>query len=124
MTLEEKLKNLPDKTGVYLMKDAQGKIIYVGKAKSLRSRVSSYFRNQRHDSAKTRILVKKIADLEFLITDTEAEALILENNLIKKHKPRYNISLKDDKTYPYIKITREEYPRVLVTRNLQKDGAQ
>ena len=105
--LEEKLKTLPEKPGVYLMKDEKGKIIYVGKAKSLKSRVSSYFRNNKHDSAKTRILVKKIEDLEYILTDTEAEALILENNLIKKHKPKYNIDLKDDKTYPFIKITRE-----------------
>lgn len=106
------------------MKDEKGKIIYVGKAKSLKSRVSSYFRNNKHDSAKTRILVKKIQDLEYILTDTEAEALILENNLIKKHKPRYNIDLKDDKTYPFIKVTREEFPRVMVTRNIVKDGSQ
>lgn len=122
--LEEKLKTLPEKPGVYLMKDEKGKIIYVGKAKSLKSRVSSYFRNNKHDSAKTRILVKKIEDLEYILTDTEAEALILENNLIKKHKPKYNIDLKDDKTYPFIKITREDFPRVMVTRNIVKDGSQ
>jgi excinuclease ABC subunit C len=122
--LEEKLKSIPEKPGVYLMKDEKGKIIYVGKAKSLKSRVSSYFRNNKHDSAKTRILVKKIQDLEYILTDTEAEALILENNLIKKHKPRYNIDLKDDKTYPFIKVTREEFPRVMVTRNIVKDGSQ
>ena len=122
--LEDKLKSLPEKPGVYLMKDEKGKIIYVGKAKSLKSRVSSYFRNNKHDSAKTRILVKKIDDLEYILTDTEAEALILENNLIKKHKPKYNIDLKDDKTYPFIKITREEFPRVMATRNIIKDGSQ
>lgn len=122
--LEEKLKNIPEKPGVYLMKDEKEKIIYVGKAKSLKSRVNSYFRNNKHDSAKTLILVKKINDLEYILTDTETEALILENTLIKKHKPRYNISLKDDKTYPFIKITKEEYPRVLVTRNIIKDGSQ
>ncbi len=122
--IEDKLKTLPEKPGVYLMKDEKGKIIYVGKAKSLKSRVSSYFRKNKHDSAKTRILVKKIEDLEYILTDTEAEALILENNLIKKNKPKYNIDLKDDKTYPFIKITREEFPRVMVTRNIIKDGSQ
>ena len=123
MSLEEKLKNIPDHSGVYLMKDQKGKVIYVGKAKSLKSRVSSYFRRNKYDSAKTRILVKKIEDLEYILTDTEAEALILENNLIKKYRPKYNIDLKDDKTYPYIKITKEEYPRVIITRNLVKDGS-
>lgn len=122
--LEEKLKNIPEKPGVYLMKDEKDKIIYVGKAKSLKSRVNSYFKNNKHDSAKTRILVKKIQDLEYILTDTESEALILENNLIKKHKPRYNIDLKDDKTYPFIKVTKEDYPRVMVTRNIVKDGSQ
>ncbi len=123
-TLSDTLKKLPDQSGVYLMKDEHDTIIYVGKAKSLRSRVNSYFRQQKHDSAKTRMLVKKIADISYIITDTEAEALILENNLIKKHKPRYNISLKDDKTYPFIKVTREAFPRVVVTRNLKKDGSR
>ena len=122
--LEEKLQTLPDKPGVYLMKDGKNKIIYVGKAKSLRSRVSSYFRSSRHDSAKTRILVKRIEDLDYILTDTEAEALILENNLIKKHKPRYNISLKDDKSYPFIRITNEDYPRLFVTRNMVRDGSR
>ncbi len=122
--LEEKLKNIPEKPGVYLMKDEKDKIIYVGKAKSLKSRVNSYFKTNKYDSAKTRILVKKIQDLEYILTDTESEALILENNLIKKHKPRYNIDLKDDKTYPFIKITKEEYPRLMVTRNIIKDGSQ
>lgn len=122
--LEEKLKTLPEKPGVYLMKDEKNKIIYVGKAKSLKPRVSSYFRTSKHDSAKTRILVKKIVDLDYILTDTEAEALILENNLIKKYKPRYNISLKDDKSYPFIRITNEDFPRLFVTRNLVKDGSR
>ena len=124
MTLQDKLNALPTKPGVYLMKNSAGEIIYVGKAVSLKNRVKSYFQNKKHDSAKTRALVKNIADLEYIITDNELEALILECNLIKKHRPKYNISLKDDKTYPYLKITAEEFPRVIVTRKVYKDGAK
>ncbi len=124
MTLEDKLKNLPLAPGVYLHKDAGGKIIYVGKAKNLRSRVRSYFQSSRNHDAKTRELVKRIKDLEYIVTDTEIEALILEANLIKKHKPRYNILLKDDKQYPHLKLTiNEPFPRVFITRRLLKDGA-
>lgn len=122
--LEEKLQALPSGPGVYLMKNAEGKIIYVGKAISLKNRVKSYFQTSRHDSAKTRALVKNIRDLDYILTDSELEALILENNLIKKYRPKYNINLKDDKTYPYIKITKEAYPRVVVTRKRHKDGAK
>ncbi|NLT94038.1 MAG: excinuclease ABC subunit UvrC [Clostridia bacterium] len=122
--LQDKINALPAKPGVYLMKNAEGEIIYVGKAVSLKNRVKSYFQSKRHDSAKTRALVKNIADLEYIITDNELEALILECNLIKKHRPKYNISLKDDKTYPYLKITAEEFPRVIVTRKVYKDGAK
>lgn len=124
MTLQDKLNALPTKPGVYLMKNSAGEIIYVGKAVSLKNRVKSYFQNKKLDSAKTRALVKNIADLEYIITDNELEALILECNLIKKHRPKYNISLKDDKTYPYLKITAEEFPRVIVTRKVYKDGAK
>jgi excinuclease ABC subunit C len=109
---------------VYLMKDAAGEIIYVGKAKSLRSRVRSYFQAGGTHSIKTRELVRRIEDLETIVVDTEAEALILENNLIKEHRPRFNISLRDDKTYPYIKVTAERFPRVYVTRRLDKDGSR
>jgi excinuclease ABC subunit C len=124
VTLEEKLENLPIDPGVYLHKDAQGKIIYVGKAKNLRNRVRSYFQSSRNMDAKTRELVKRIADLEFIIVDNEVEALVLESNLIKKHKPRYNILLKDDKQYPHLKLTiNEPFPRVVLTRKLQRDGA-
>ena len=124
MTLDEKLKNLPLAPGVYLHKDAGGKIIYVGKAKSLRNRVRSYFQSSRNHDAKTRELVKRIKDLEYIVTDTEVEALILEANLIKKHKPRYNVLLKDDKQYPHLKLTiNEPFPRVIITRRLLKDGA-
>ena len=121
--LEEKLKNLPAQPGVYLHKDFEGKIIYVGKAKSLKNRVRQYFQSSRNQDAKTRELVKRIVDFEFIVVDNEVEALVLESNLIKKHKPRYNVLLKDDKQYPHIKITREEFPKVLITRKLVKDGA-
>jgi excinuclease ABC subunit C len=123
MTLDEKLKNLPVQPGVYLHKDASGKIIYVGKAKSLRNRVRQYFQSSRNQDAKTRELVKRIADFEFIIVDNEVEALVLESNLIKKHKPRYNVMLKDDKQYPHLKVTNEPFPKVVITRRLQKDGS-
>ena len=109
-------KNIPDNPGVYLMKNEKGKIIYVGKAKNLRNRVSSYFKNINSHNAKTLELVKNIRDIEFFICKTEVEALILENNLIKKNKPKYNILLKDEKTYPYIKFTREKFPKIEVVR--------
>src|ERR687884_280110 len=124
LTLEEKLKNLPTAPGVYLHKDAAGKIIYVGKAKNLRNRVRSYFQAGRVTDAKTRELVRRIQDLEFIVTDNEVEALVLESNLIKQHKPRYNVLLKDDKQYPHLKLTiAEPFPRVMITRRIQKDGA-
>lgn len=123
--LEEKLQNLPSVPGVYLMKDKQDKIIYVGKAVNLKNRIKSYFSSQHRDSAKTRALVRNICDLEYIITDTEIEALILENNLIKEHKPKYNVRLTDDKNYPFIKVTlQESYPRLEIVRSLKKDGAR
>jgi excinuclease ABC subunit C len=124
LTLEEKLKNLPTSPGVYLHKDDAGKIIYVGKAKNLRNRVRSYFQSGRGHDLKTRELVRRIRDLEFIVTDTEVEALVLESNLIKQHKPRYNILLKDDKQYPHLKLTiSEAFPRVMITRRIQRDGS-
>src|ERR687885_100471 len=124
MTLEEKLKVLPTAPGVYLHKDDAGRIIYVGKAKNLRNRVRSYFQPGRGHDRKTRELVRRITDLEFIITDNEVEALVLESNLIKQHKPRYNILLKDDKQYPHLKLTiNEAFPRVMITRRIQRDGA-
>ncbi|HEV2764744.1 MAG TPA: excinuclease ABC subunit UvrC [Pyrinomonadaceae bacterium] len=124
MTLEEKLQNLPVSPGVYLHKDEGGKIIYVGKAKNLRNRVRSYFQSGRGHDRKTRELVRRIRDLEFIVTDTEVEALVLESNLIKQHKPRYNVLLKDDKQYPHLKLTiNEPFPRVMITRKIQRDGA-
>ncbi len=123
MTLEEKLKTLPTSSGVYIHKNADGKIIYVGKAKNLRNRVRQYFQSSRNHDPKTRELVKRIRDFEFIVVDSEVEALVLESNLVKRHKPRYNIFLKDDKQYPHLKITREAFPKVVITRKIQKDGA-
>lgn len=123
--LDEKLKNLPASTGVYLMKDSQGTIIYVGKALNLKSRVKSYFLSQHADSPRTKALVKKIYDLEYILTDSEIEALILESNLIKEYKPKYNVRLTDDKSYPFIRITiQEDYPRMEIVRSRKKDGAR
>ena len=124
MSIAEKLAALPDNPGVYLMKNQEGKIIYVGKAVNLKNRVRSYFRTLPAEALKTKALVRNIADFEYIITDSEVEALVLECNLIKKYRPKYNISLKDDKTYPYLKITNEDYPRVLVTRHYVKDGGK
>ncbi|MFV8830486.1 excinuclease ABC subunit UvrC [Alkalihalobacterium sp. APHAB7] len=121
-TLKEKLAVLPDQPGCYLMKDRQGTIIYVGKAKILKNRVRSYFTGT-HD-AKTQRLVSEIADFEYIITSSNLEALILEMNLIKKHDPKYNVMLKDDKSYPFLKITSEEHPRLITTRNVKKDGGK
>ena len=117
------IKVLPNSPGVYQYFDKDNTIIYVGKAKNLKKRVSSYF-NKQHDSGKTRVLVKKIHKIEFIVVETETDALLLENNLIKKYQPRYNILLKDDKTYPWICIKKEVYPRVFMTRNVIKDGSQ
>lgn len=120
--IEDKLKNLPAKPGCYLFKDKNKKILYVGKAAILRPRVRSYFQSGPIHP-KITALVKRIADIEYILTDSEVEALILENNLIKKHKPRYNVNLKDDKTYPYIRITNEDFPQVFVTRKIIRDGS-
>lgn len=120
--LSEKLKNLPKKPGIYQYFNADGVIIYVGKAKNLKNRVSSYFTKQ-HENGKTTLLVKQIADINTLVVGSELEALLLENNLIKKYQPKYNILLKDDKTYPWICIKNERFPRVFSTRNVVKDGS-
>ena len=119
-----RLSALATAPGVYLMKGAEGKILYVGKAISLRSRVRSYFQAQRHRDSKTRELVRHIVDFEVIRTDTATEALILENELIKKHLPKYNVMLKDNKSFPYIRITNEEWPRVISTRLIVKDGSR
>ena len=118
-----KLRLLPEKPGIYQYFDASGTIIYVGKAKNLKKRVSSYF-SKSHDNAKTTILVRKIEDIQYLVVETELDALLLENNLIKKYQPRYNIQLKDDKTYPWICIKKEPFPRVFTTRQVIRDGSQ
>jgi len=123
MELREKVGQLPLAPGVYLYKDAAGKVIYVGKAKLLRHRVRSYFSEDKLADAKTGGLIAEARDLDYILVDNEKEALALENNHIKQYKPRFNILLRDDKTYPYIKLTSEKYPRVYVTRRLKKDGA-
>lgn len=122
---EYHIKNLPDKPGVYLMKNSLGEVIYVGKAKVLKNRVKSYFQKSKNHSEKVKVMVKNIAEFEYIVTDSEMEALILECNLIKKYNPKYNILLKDDKFYPFIKITvNDDYPRVFVTRRFAKDGSK
>ena len=119
-----KIKTLPDSPGVYLMKDFRGKIIYVGKARVLKNRVCQYFQSNKHHGAKVKAMVAKVADFETIVTSSEVEALILECNLIKKYRPRYNISLKDDKTYPYLRLTAEDFPRIILTRRVIHDGSK
>jgi excinuclease ABC subunit C len=123
MELRERISQLPLNPGVYLYKDSQGRVIYVGKAKNLRARVRSYFLEDRLLDSKTGTLISEARDVDYILVDNEKEALALENNLIKQWKPRFNILLRDDKTYPYIKLTGEKYPRVYVTRRLRKDGS-
>ena len=120
--LEGIIRNLPDLPGCYQYLDESGTVIYVGKAKNLKRRVSSYF-NREHDSLKTQMLVKKIRDIRYIVVKTNEESLLLENNLIKKYKPRYNVLLKDDKTYPWIILRKEPFPRVESTRQLRHDGS-
>jgi excinuclease ABC subunit C len=122
--LKEKVKNLPTQSGVYLMKSEVDKIIYVGKAKNLKNRVRTYFNNLKDHSPKTRILLSHIHEFDYILTKTEVEAFLLEASLIKKHRPKYNIRLKDDKTYPYIKLSfADEYPRLYLARKVKKDGS-
>ena len=124
MDLQQKIRTIPTSPGVYLYKNAEGEVIYVGKAKNLRSRVRSYFLLGRAEDAKTGSLVREAVDVDYIVVDNNKEALALENNLIKQKKPRFNILLRDDKTYPYVKLTLgERYPRVYVTRRLRKDGS-
>ncbi|MBE9507366.1 MAG: excinuclease ABC subunit UvrC, partial [Chloroflexi bacterium] len=123
--IRNQLETLPRKPGVYLMSDANGTVIYVGKAIDLHSRVRSYFQPSAWENSKVRAIVSEVADLEFIVTDSELEALILEANLIKRHRPRYNVHLKDDKRYPYIKITwTDPFPKVLITRRMERDGSR
>src|SRR5271170_6170330 len=124
MDLREKVAQLPTQPGVYLFQDVTGKILYVGKANSLRSRVRSYFLEANWQNAKTGSLVREAVDVDYIVVDNQKEALALENNLIKQYKPKFNVLLRDDKTYPYIRYTAfEKYPRVYVTRRLKKDGS-
>ena len=123
MELEVQIKSLPSSPGVYQYFDKSDKLLYVGKAKNLKKRVSSYF-TKNHENGKTRVLVKKIASIKHIVVETETDALLLENNLIKKYQPRYNVLLKDDKTYPWICIKKEAFPRVFLTRNVIRDGSE
>ena len=123
LPLEIQVKTLPSNPGVYQYYDKEGVILYVGKAKNLKKRVASYF-NKNHENGKTRVLVKKIVNIKHIVVDTETDALLLENNLIKKYQPRYNVMLKDDKTYPWICIKKERFPRIFLTRNVIKDGSE
>ena len=123
--IKRELESVPASPGVYLWKDAEGTVIYVGKAVNLKNRVTQYFRSQTNMPAKVRAMVANIEEFEYITTDSEYEALILECNLIKKYRPKYNVLLRDDKTYPYIKVTLgEDYPRVLKTRRVIDDGAE
>ena len=123
MRLEEQIKNMPGKPGVYQFLNSEGNVIYIGKAKNLKKRVSSYFHRENYDNNKTRVLVKKIHHINFIVVDSESDALLLENNLIKKYQPRYNVLLKDDKSFPWICIKNETFPRIFMTRNPVQDGS-
>jgi len=123
-SLQEQVRSAPKKPGVYQYYDKNGKLLYVGKAKLLKNRVASYFNNDKQKSGRIRLLVKKIDSVKYIITESELDALLLENNLIKKHQPRYNVMLKDDKTYPWICIKKEPFPRVFKTRTVIKDGSE
>ena len=124
ISLSEKLESLPTGPGVYQHRDAEGKVLYVGKAKNIRNRVRQYFQKARKADPRMEVMTSKSADIEIIVTDSEVEALILESNLIKKLKPRYNVNFKDDKSYPYIVITNEPFPRVFVTRQIRRDGSR
>src|ERR1700761_3815552 len=124
MDLHEKMRTRPARPGVYLYRNAKGEVIYVGKAKNLRSRVRSYLLQASQANAKTGTLMREAVDIDYILVENEQEALALENNLIKQRKPRFNILLRDDKTYPYVKLTlADRYPKVFVTRRLRKDGS-
>ena len=121
--MKVKLSSIPTSPGIYFYKDKRNQIIYIGKAKSLRNRVRSYFTSTHKKDAKTQVLVRNIVDIDYLVVRSETEALLTESNLIKQHRPRYNVFLKDDKTFPYIRITNEDYPKIEIIRmkNLQQD---
>ena len=119
-SLNEKIKNIPTKPGVYQFKNDVGEIIYIGKAKNLRTRVRSYFQKNKYQTPKNQSMIKRITDLDWIVVSTEVEALLTEANLVKEHKPHYNINLKDDKSFPYIRITREPYSRIFLPEILLK----
>ena len=121
--LKSLIEILPDKPGVYQFLDKKGEIIYIGKASSLKKRVSSYFGRGNHEHFKRKVLVKKIADIKHIVVANESDSLLLENNLIKKYQPRYNVLLKDDKTFPWICVKKESFPRIFSTRNVIRDGS-
>ena len=122
--LQDMVRTLPGLPGVYQFYDKKGEIIYIGKAKNLKKRVSSYFNKKKYDSYKVKVLVNRISNIKYVVVNNESDALLLENNLIKKHQPRYNIMLKDDKTFPWICIKKEAIPRVFSTRTVINDGSQ
>ncbi len=122
--IEDEVKVLPDKPGIYQFLNSEGTIIYVGKAKSLKKRVASYFNKDKSNSGKISVMVKKITGISHMVVDSELDALLLENNLIKKYQPRYNVLLKDDKTFPWICIKNEPFPRIFSTRNIIDDGSE
>src|SRR5262249_33996888 len=125
MELDEKIARVPDRPGVYLYRGAKQQVLYGGKPPWLRTRVRSYFQESRRRGCKADALVRQIRDLEYIVTDNELEALMLEANLVRRHRPRYNIILRDDKHYPFLKLTtNEEFPRLLVARKVQRDGAR
>ena len=123
LSVELQLNTLPESPGVYQFYDKDGKMLYVGKAKNLKKRVTSYF-TKTHDNGKTRVMVRKIRSIRHIVVPTESDALLLENNLIKKYQPRYNVLLKDDKSYPWICIKNERFPRIFPTRKLIRDGSE
>ncbi|HDQ44382.1 MAG TPA: excinuclease ABC subunit C [bacterium] len=124
VTIAEKIRRVPKRPGVYLLKDARGKILYVGKARMLASRLRSHFHPGRDEERRHALMMARVADFETIVTDSEVEALILEANFVKEHRPRYNVNLKDDKSYPYIRVTAETFPRVFVTRKIVRDGSR
>ena len=124
MSLQSKLKNIPIHPGVYSFMNDKGEIIYIGKAKNLRSRVRSYFQKRKSQSPKNLTMIRHISDLEYIVVRSEVEALLTEANLIKQHAPRYNVMMKDDKSFPFIRITNEPYPQVLLTRKVVKEGSK
>ncbi|MBU0529339.1 GIY-YIG nuclease family protein, partial [bacterium] len=124
MTVKDKLKLVPTKPGVYLFRNDKDEIIYIGKAKNLRNRVRSYFQKNKYQTPKNQAMISRIADMEWIVVANEVEALLTEANLINKHRPKYNIDLKDDKSFPFIRITNEPYPQVFLTRNIIKDDSK